>query len=72
MDKFFEFTAHGFNQFMRYTAFTNFTIGHIIMIIIALIFLYLAIVKDYLHLRRHQEKLRTASARSDWFRNFNR
>ena len=47
MGKFFEFTAHGFDQFMRYTAFSNFTIGHAIMIAIALIFLYLAIVKEY-------------------------
>lgn len=47
MGNFLEFTAHGFDQFMRYTAFANFTIGHLIMIIIALIFLYLAIAKDY-------------------------
>ncbi len=47
MMNFLEFTAHGFDQFMRYTAFANFTIGHLIMIIIALIFLYLAIAKDY-------------------------
>lgn len=47
MGKFFEFTAHGFDQFMRYTAFTNFTIGHLIMIIVALIFIYLAIAKEY-------------------------
>lgn len=47
MEKFLEFTAHGFDQFMRYTAFANFTTGHVIMICIALIFLYLAIAKDY-------------------------
>lgn len=47
MEKFLEFTAHGFDQFMRYTAFANFTIGHLIMIIVALIFIYLAIAKDY-------------------------
>ncbi|MFZ1290010.1 MAG: sodium ion-translocating decarboxylase subunit beta [Melioribacteraceae bacterium] len=47
MQQFIEFVSHGFDQFMRYTAFTNFTIGHVIMIIIALIFLYLAIAKDY-------------------------
>lgn len=47
MEKFLEFTAHGFDQFMRYTAFANFTTGHVIMISIALIFLYLAIAKDY-------------------------
>ncbi|MBK7105335.1 MAG: sodium ion-translocating decarboxylase subunit beta [Ignavibacteriae bacterium] len=47
MQQFIEFVAHGFDQFMRYTAFANFTLGHVIMLIIALIFLYLAIVKDY-------------------------
>ena len=47
MQQFFEFVSHGFDQFMRYTAFTNFTIGHLIMIIVALVFLYLAIAKDY-------------------------
>lgn len=47
MGNFIQFTAHGFDQFMRYTAFANFTIGHLIMIIVALIFLYLAIAKDY-------------------------
>lgn len=47
MEKFLEFTAHGFDQFIRYTAFANFTSGHLIMIIVALIFIYLAIAKDY-------------------------
>ena len=47
MQQFFDFTVHGFDQFMRYTAFANFTLGHLIMIIVALIFLYLAIAKDY-------------------------
>jgi oxaloacetate decarboxylase beta subunit len=47
MDKFLEFTSHGFDQFIRYTAFANFTIGHVIMITVALLFIYLAIAKDY-------------------------
>jgi oxaloacetate decarboxylase beta subunit len=47
MQQFIEFVADGFDQFMRYTAFANFTLGHVIMLIVALIFLYLAIVKDY-------------------------
>ncbi|MEW6196889.1 MAG: sodium ion-translocating decarboxylase subunit beta [Bacteroidota bacterium] len=47
MQQFFEFTAHGFDQFMRYTAFANFTIGHCIMILVAFAFIYLAIAKDY-------------------------
>lgn len=47
MGQFLDFLSHGFNQFFRYTAFANFTIGHIVMIIVALIFLYLAIAKDY-------------------------
>lgn len=34
-------------QFAGYTAFANFTIGHAVMIIIGLIFIYLAIKKEY-------------------------
>ncbi len=37
----------GLNQFFKYTGFANVTIGHIVMIIIGLIFIYLAIKKDY-------------------------
>lgn len=44
---FLSFLADHLNQFFTYTAFANFTIGHIIMICVALIFLYLAIAKDY-------------------------
>ncbi|GAB4130929.1 MAG: sodium ion-translocating decarboxylase subunit beta [Ignavibacteriales bacterium] len=47
MGQFFDFLSHGFTQFFKYTAFANFTLGHGIMIIIAFIFLYLAIAKDY-------------------------
>lgn len=34
-------------QFMQYTGFANATIGHIIMIVIGLVFIYLAIKKDW-------------------------
>lgn len=34
-------------QFLGYTAFANFTIGHVIMIAIGLAFIYLAIAKEY-------------------------
>lgn len=47
MDNMFQFITDGFSQFLSYTAFANFTPGHGLMISIALIFLYLAIVKDY-------------------------
>lgn len=47
MDKFLQFTAEGFQQFLRYTSFANFTIGHLIMISVGLAFIYLAIKKDY-------------------------
>lgn len=41
------FIAEHLNQFFSYTAFANFTLGHFIMICIGLIFLYLAIAKEY-------------------------
>jgi oxaloacetate decarboxylase beta subunit len=47
MEQLFEFMAHGFDQFFRYTAFPNFTIGHIIMLIVGIVFIYLAIAKEY-------------------------
>lgn len=47
MGQLFEFMTHGFDQFFRYTAFPHFTIGHLVMITIALAFIYLAIAKEY-------------------------
>lgn len=47
MGKFFEFISHGIEQFFQYTAFANMTTGHIVMIIVGLIFIYLAITKEY-------------------------
>ena len=47
MGGFFEFLQHGMEQFFRYTAFANMTTGHIVMIIVGLIFIYLAITKEY-------------------------
>jgi len=44
---FFEFLFDRFQQFIGYTAFGNMTWGHIIMILVGLIFIYLAITKDY-------------------------
>ncbi len=37
----------GINQFIRFTGFANLTIEHVIMLVIGLIFIYLAIKKDY-------------------------
>jgi oxaloacetate decarboxylase beta subunit len=47
MDNLLQFMEHGFEQFFRYTAFPNFTIGHIVMLVIGLVFIYLAIAKEY-------------------------
>lgn len=47
MEKFFHFILDGFNQFFKYTGFANLTYGHLIMIAVGLIFIYLAITKDY-------------------------
>ncbi|HRN26683.1 MAG TPA: sodium ion-translocating decarboxylase subunit beta [Ignavibacteriaceae bacterium] len=47
MGQLFQFMEHGFEQFFRYTAFPNFTVGHVIMLTIGLIFIYLAIAKEY-------------------------
>jgi len=34
-------------QFFQYTAFMNFTVGHLVMIVVGLIFVYLAISREY-------------------------
>jgi len=47
MGGFFEFLEHGLTQFFRYTAFANMTTGHVVMIAVGLIFIYLAITKEY-------------------------
>ncbi|AFH49139.1 Oxaloacetate decarboxylase subunit beta [Ignavibacterium album JCM 16511] len=47
MGQFFEFISHGIEQFFLYTAFANMTIGHIVMIAVGLVFIYLAITKEY-------------------------
>ncbi len=44
---FLRFLIDHLQLFMGYTAFGNFTIGHIIMILVGLFFIYLAIAKDY-------------------------
>lgn len=43
----FEFISHQANEFIGYTAFTNVTIGHIVMICVGLFFINLAITKHY-------------------------
>jgi oxaloacetate decarboxylase beta subunit len=44
---FFRFLVDHLNQFFLFTAFANFTTGHIIMILAGLVFIYLAIVKGF-------------------------
>lgn len=44
---FLTFIIDHLTQFLQYTAFANMTIGHIVMILIGLSFIYLAIAKEY-------------------------
>lgn len=44
---FWSFTGDHIRQFFEYTAFLNFTVGHVVMIIVGLLFIYLAISKEY-------------------------
>ena len=44
---FLSFVAEHMNKFFSYTAFANLTAGHLIMICIGLIFIWLAITKEY-------------------------
>ena len=47
MNNFWNFLTEHLNQFFTYTAFANFTVGHIIMILVGLSFIALAIIKEY-------------------------
>ncbi len=47
MGEFFSFIADNIQTFLHFTAFANLTIGHIVMIVIGLIFIYLAIAKEF-------------------------
>lgn len=44
---FFSFVTDHLNEFFTYTAFYNMTLGHVVMICIGLLFIYLAIAKEY-------------------------
>ena len=44
---FFNFICDSVSQFLHFTAFANFTVGHLIMIAVGLFFIYLAIAKEY-------------------------
>jgi len=44
---FFSFICDSVSQFLHFTAFANFTVGHLVMIAIGLFFIYLAIAKEY-------------------------
>ena len=44
---FFSFLGQNLQEFLGYTGFANVTVGHIVMIMIGLIFIYLAIAKDW-------------------------
>jgi len=44
---FWTFLSDHLFQFIGYTAFSNFTFGHVVMILIGLLFIYLAISKEY-------------------------
>jgi oxaloacetate decarboxylase beta subunit len=47
MENTINFLLEQLTTFYKYTSFYNFTIGHFIMIVIGLIFIYLAITKEY-------------------------
>ncbi|MFY7743210.1 MAG: sodium ion-translocating decarboxylase subunit beta [Flavobacterium sp.] len=47
MNEFWSFLVEHLELFFTYTAFANFTFGHAIMLLVGLIFIYLAIFKEY-------------------------
>ena len=47
MGTFFDFIVEHLAQFLQFTAFANLTVGHVIMICVGLVFIYLAIAKEF-------------------------
>lgn len=47
MGNIWQLVTESLNQFFQYTAFANFTVGHVIMILVGLAFIALAIIKEY-------------------------
>ncbi|MGE4586151.1 MAG: sodium ion-translocating decarboxylase subunit beta [Mangrovibacterium sp.] len=47
MGKFSDFILDHISEFLGFTAFANMTVGHLVMIVIGLIFIYLAIAKEF-------------------------
>ncbi|MDP2889091.1 MAG: sodium ion-translocating decarboxylase subunit beta [Bacteroidota bacterium] len=47
MGNFFDFIIEHLAQFLQFTAFANMTVGHVIMICVGLVFIYLAIAKEF-------------------------
>ena len=45
--EFIEQLMHGFFQFFQYTGFANVTVGHLVMLAVGSIFIYLGIAKEY-------------------------
>ena len=45
--EFIQELIEGFFLFFKYTSFANFTVGHLVMLVIGLFFIYLAIAKEY-------------------------
>ncbi|MDR0659526.1 MAG: sodium ion-translocating decarboxylase subunit beta [Prevotellaceae bacterium] len=46
-ESFFEFLGDNLNTFLSYTAFAHFTVGHVVMLLVGLFFLYLGIKKEF-------------------------
>ena len=44
---FFDFVIDHLAQFLQFTAFANLTVGHLVMIAVGLVFIYLAIAKEF-------------------------
>ena len=44
---FLDFIIEHLGQFLQFTAFANLTVGHLIMIAVGLVFIYLAIAKEF-------------------------
>lgn len=47
MEGILNFLERGLFQFLKYSAFANFTWGHLIMMVVGLVFIFLAITKEY-------------------------
>ena len=66
MGDFINFLGNNLADFWTYTGFANATVGHVVMILVGLGFIYLAVAKEFEPMLRSEERRVGKECRSRW------